>query len=133
LAILTACNPQRRLNRLVKKHPELVKVDTLIIRDSFKITVPSIQIDTFVKLEQLKDTIYFQKDFVTVKLFQRNDTIFMLAKTDTIFKTVYKEIKVPYKFVEPKKPPQYFKYSLLFLLLLGISVIYYQIKYNKTS
>lgn len=49
VAILTAflflsgCSAQKRLNRIVDKHPELVQVDT--------ITIPEIKIDTFFSID----------------------------------------------------------------------------------
>ena len=48
--ILAACNPQKRLHRLVTKHPEIVKQDTILIKP--KITVSgtvktkTVEIDT---------------------------------------------------------------------------------------
>lgn len=99
LITLFSCSPQRRLNRLVSKHPELVKVDTLVIRDTVTISVPSVKMDTFTTIQELKtvDTIYFDRDFVHVKVWEQNDTVYVSAKTDTIYKTVYRDIKVPCK------------------------------------
>lgn len=101
---LNSCTPQRRLNRLIKKHPELLYKDTLIVKDTVSIVIPSIKLDTFVKVEQLKDTIFFQKDFVKVKVFERNDTVFISAQTDTIYKNVYRTMKIPVERVIYRKP-----------------------------
>lgn len=99
LITLFSCSPQRRLNRLVSKHPELVKVDTLVIHDTVKVVIPSVKIDTFTTITMLEknDTIYFEKEFVHVKVWQNNDTVYVSAETDTIYKTVYRDIKVPCK------------------------------------
>lgn len=99
LTTLFSCSPQKRLNRLVRKHPELIQVDTLIIRDTVKISIPSVKIDTFTTIQELKtfDTIYFDRDFVHVKVWEQNDTVFVSAKTDPIYKTVYRDLKIPVK------------------------------------
>jgi len=41
---LLSCSPQKRLNRLVKKHPHLIQNDTVIVHDT--LIIPTIQIDT---------------------------------------------------------------------------------------
>lgn len=99
LITLFSCSPQRRLNRLVRKHPELIQVDTLLIRDTVTITIPSVKMDTFTTIQELKtvDTIYFDRDFVHVKVWERNDTVYVSTKTDPIYKTVFRYIKVPVK------------------------------------
>lgn len=43
-AFLVACSPQKRLNRLIKNHPELAETDTVYSTKTF--TVPGLNIDT---------------------------------------------------------------------------------------
>lgn len=38
LCAMLACSPQQRLNRLLRKHPELAKIDSVTIQDTFYLT-----------------------------------------------------------------------------------------------
>ena len=82
---LISCSPQKRLARLLKKHPELLIADTIKIKDT--ILVPGIKIDTFFHKSALKDTIKFSKEKLKLKLFEFNDTIYVNAdvKPDTVY------------------------------------------------
>ena len=92
LAILfTSCSPQRRYDRLVDKHPELVETDTVEVHDTTiyerQVPVPEyrdsfiIQNDTVIETERLIITKIKDQFHVVVK----EDTINI---RDTIVKTV---------------------------------------------
>jgi len=49
LCCLYCCTPQQKLNRLLKKHPELIHIDTVEITQTF--TVPVQQHDTILQLD----------------------------------------------------------------------------------
>lgn len=99
MVVFSACTPQQRLNRLVKKHPELVKVDTIKFTDTtFTIAHYS---DTIVSLLASRtDTIVLTKNNIITKVFTHRDSIFIssTALPDTIIKT----ISVPYEYVKPQ-------------------------------
>jgi hypothetical protein len=61
IALLFSCSPQKRLNRLVKKHPELVKIDTITVRDTIRdtinVTTELVKVDTIFSLNEIHDTI----------------------------------------------------------------------------
>lgn len=88
---LTACSPQQRLNRLIKKHPQLLTttVDTLRIHDT--ITVEAVRVDTSILIkhfyERVLDTIHLTRERLTVKIWQRDSVIQMQGEcaADTIF------------------------------------------------
>lgn len=127
--LLSACGaftPQKRLNRIIKNHPELIKVDTLLIRDTVRISIPSVQIDTFVTIRDLHtvDTFYFEKEFVKIKVWEKNDTVYVSAKTDTIYKEVIRTIKVPCKNIVVQKKWGIREYLALLLFLAGCIVCY---------
>ena len=44
--LVLACSPQKRLDRLIKNHPELLAKDTVKITDTLQ--VPAIEIDTII-------------------------------------------------------------------------------------
>lgn len=105
LAAGSGCTPQKRLDRLVKKHPHLSRIDTVKVTDTFTVMVPGIRADTnFTKpsfLDALKDTIILKKEQLTVKIYEYRDSVFIDAKCDTVYKTVIREVRVPYPTVTP--------------------------------
>lgn len=99
LILLYSCSPSKRLSRLVKNHPELIKSDTVLVSDTTIIN--AIRIDTTFKNVISIDTITIVKDKLIIKYFNRGDSIFIdgEVKTDTIIK----EIPVTVNSVEPMK------------------------------
>ena len=126
LFALAACTPQRRFNRLVKKYPYLLTSDTLIvkdtIRDTIRITVPEVEIDTVVDAYKLYDTITLYKDRIKVKVWRVKDKVYINGKCDTIYiekpieRVVYR--KIPIKIYE--KTPWY---KMLLNNIIGILLI----------
>ena len=127
ILILASCTPQKRLNRLVKKHPELIKVDTLSVHDT--IHTETIKADTVFKdttfLRLLRDTITVVNDRLRINTYHYRDSIFI--EGECIGDTIIREIRVPYKYIQPVtkvKTPAYLIIVLvglvILLILLGI-------------
>ncbi len=126
LFALAACTPQRRFDRLVKKYPYLLTSDTLIvkdtIRDTIRITVPEVEIDTVVDAYKLYDTITLYKDRIKVKVWRVKDKVYINGRCDTIYiekpieRIVYRKIPVKYY----QKTPWY---KILLNNVLGILLI----------
>ena len=121
ILILASCSPQKRLNRLVKKHPELIKVDTLSVHDT--IHTETIKADTVFKdttfLRLLRDTITVVNDRLRINTYHYRDSIFI--EGECIGDTIIREIRVPYKYIQPvtkTKTPAY-----MIILLLGLIII----------
>ncbi len=87
----TACSPQRRLQRLVAHHPELLAADTLLVHDT--IVMAGIVADTSIPLTRLTDTVVISRDKLEIKLVKIRDTIHVTGtcKADTIVR----EVRVP--------------------------------------
>jgi hypothetical protein len=101
LLLFSSCTPQRRLERLLKKHPELTNVDSVVIRDTIRIIVPKVRIDTVVNIEELWDTIYLEKDQLTVKVWRdRYNKVYIQGQCDTVFIEKIIDRKVPVKIYE---------------------------------
>jgi hypothetical protein len=90
--IAFSCSPERRLARLVKKHPHLLVKDTLTIQDT-----------TIVKGTKLDSNFYFQGDTVyildsilTIKYFYNKETQKHFIEGQVKPDTIYKTIRVPY-------------------------------------
>ena len=82
--------------------------DTLIIkdtiRDTIRITIPEVRVDTVVKVDQLYDTITITKDRLKVKVWRVDDKVYINGKCDTVF------IEKPYeKIIERKIPVKYYE------------------------
>jgi hypothetical protein len=104
---LSSCTPQRRLDRFQRRHPYLFNKanDTILLSDTVKIMIPGTEVDTFLTVQDLHDTVFIQKDNFNVKAYIYHDTLFLSASTDTIYKEVIRNIKVPYtKYVHSPKP-----------------------------
>ena len=101
LLILTSCSPQWRLEHLLKKHPELTHVDSVIIRDTVRITIPKVRVDTVVDIEELWDTIYLEKDQLTVKVWRdRYNKVYIQGQCDTVYIEKIIDRKVPVRIYE---------------------------------
>lgn len=83
IIFLCSCSPQKRIDRIVRKHPELLTKDTIKIRDT--LITKSVNTDTIFNINF--DTINIEKEKLKVQLIRINDTIQVFAecKEDTIY------------------------------------------------
>lgn len=121
IALLPSCTPQKRLDRLLRNHPELLNYrDTVRFTDTF--VVPKIKIDSVFSINF--DTVQIVRDCVRVKLVKHRDTIRL-----TITKpadTVYKQIKVPVKKVQESNHTfTTLDYVLILLVLIILILVVY--------
>jgi hypothetical protein len=105
ISLLFSCSPQKRLNRIIKNHPELIRTDTIIVRDTIRDTVniatDLTRIDTVFSFSQVFDTITITKDNLTVRYYHDTvyDKIYISGECDTLW------IEVPFeKIVEYRVP-----------------------------
>ncbi len=130
LVFLFSCSPQKRLNRLVKKYPELVKTDTITVRDTIRdtinVTTELVKLDTIFSLNEIHDTITITKDNLTIRYYHDtiHDSIYISGECDTIFvKVPYERIveyKVPCDKVIVKKGISWWYWFIIIMLILGI-------------
>ncbi len=122
LLVIYSCTPQRRFDRLIKKHPWLLTKDTLYvkdtIRDTIRITVPEVHVDTVVDYIELFDTIYLEKEQLKVKVWMdREKKVYIQGKCDTVY------IVKPYeKIVERKIPIRYYERTPWYKKVLNVVV-----------
>ena len=124
--IILSCTPQKRFDRLVKKYPYLLTNDTLLvhdtIRDTIRITLPEVDVDTVVNIKKLYDTVILHKDRIKVKVWRVKDRVYINGKCDTIYikkpieRIVYRKIPVKYY----QKTPWY---KILLNNIIGILLI----------
>lgn len=131
--ILIGCSPQKKLARLIKKHPELVTTDTVI--DTIPIVVPGIKVDTTFKTVFSKDTTYIYKDKLVIKYFNdgKTTTIDAEVKTDTIYKPVPVVVNKVVPF-ETKTIPWYYTAALWgFISLFLLFIILQWVRKNRNT
>lgn len=129
IALLFSCSPQKRLNRLVKKHPELVKIDTITVRDTIRdtinVTTELVKVDTIFSLNEIHDTITITKDNLTIRYYHDtvHDKIYISGECDTIWVEVpYERIveyKVPCDKVIVKEGIGWWYWIIIIILILG--------------
>tara|TARA_R110000796_G_scaffold209927_1_gene326202 strand:+ start:277 stop:696 length:420 start_codon:yes stop_codon:yes gene_type:complete len=128
LILLTVgCSPQKRLNRLLKKHPTLLQIDTLVVKD------------TFVVKEYRGDTTLIFKYHDTVV---NNERIFIKHFYDTLTReihyeyicigdTVIKETFIPYEKIVIQELTWWQKYGTLVIfgiILLAVLMVLNRLK-----
>lgn len=78
---------EKRIARILKRHPELVKTDTVWKTDS--ITIAGVSKDSTFHFYQ-HDTVTLKKDNVTVKYYFRKDsTVYLQGKCDPVVKKYF--------------------------------------------
>ena len=128
IVLLFSCSPQKRLNRLIKKHPELVKIDTIVVRDTIRdtvnITTNLTRVDTIFSFNQVFDTITITKDNLTVRYYHDtvHDKVYISGECDTIWVEVpfekIVEYKVPCNTASVEENIKWWYWVLLLLLFL---------------
>ena len=66
LLLCAACSPSKRLARLLERHPELKKPDTVVVQDT--VAVPGENADTSVPVARIPDTLVVEKGRLQVLL-----------------------------------------------------------------
>ncbi len=105
MAFLFACSPQKRLNRLVKRNPELVRTDTIVLKDTIRDTISFntdlVHLDTIISIKEFYDTVTIIKDNLTIRYYYDTieEKVYLEGQCDTVW------VEVPYeKIVEYKVP-----------------------------
>lgn len=107
---LLGCSPQKRLQRIVHNHPELV--DTNIVHDTT--IVPGWKYDTIVKVGE-KDTVIITKNGTTVTLYKTlYDSIFVEVEKEQ--DTLYVDVPCP-KYNLQSKDEWWIEYWWVVLLI----------------
>lgn len=89
LLLLCGCTPQQRMARLIRKHPELLKTDTIWKEHITK----EVSKDTVFSHSETRDTVVLRKDKLTVKYFYSKDTVYLAGRCDpdTVRYPVYRD------------------------------------------
>ena len=95
---LLSCDPVKRHARLVKKFPHVHTPDTIVKRDTIRIEVPKVSVDTVFHESLLRDTVTIEKGRLKVKLYTIHDSVYVDAECDTITveKVIIREVPIRY-------------------------------------
>jgi hypothetical protein len=121
--LIASCSPQARFTRLVEKHPELITTDSITIHDTVRVVVPEVKVDTVVKVNDLLDTIYIEKEQLKVKVWMKGDDVFIEGKCDTVYIDKIIERRIPVRYYE--KTPEWKRLLNNLLPILVIFAIVY--------
>ena len=119
---LYSCSAQKRINRICKNHPEVCRIDTIVVRDTIRIAPHSV--DTIIE-NVIGDTVVVQDSIMVIKYYNDGKKVYLKGEV--------RERKVPYEkkvFVDrpvirevEKVKPWYIKYLWWwFLLTLGVII-----------
>lgn len=119
--ILSSCTPQKRLNRLLKHHPELLQKDTVYYRDT--LIIPATKYDTVFKTNF--DTIHINSNRYNIELIRHDSLIYLTHTTpgDTIIKNIPIPIERIKYIQEPKKTNYWFWVALGAILFIVFIIV----------
>lgn len=87
--ILFACTPQKRLNRLITRHPELLEMDTIVVIDTVIIENYNYDTTTIIKLHD--STIVINNEKVILRYFYDTLREIIYHEVECLGDTVYTE------------------------------------------
>jgi hypothetical protein len=133
ITLIISCTPQRRLERLLRKHPELTSIDSITIHDTIRVIVPEVHLDTIVTLQQLYDTVYLEQEQLKVKVWMdRYNKVYIQGKCDTVYIDKIVTRKIPIRIYE--KTPLWKKiinWIFVFLLIITVGYTLYKVAKSK--
>ena len=123
LLCIFSCSPEKRLYRLLSKHPELTRHDTVFKTDT--ITTKRTEHDTTFLNKYSTDTIILHENNMTIKYVNNGKTVYLKGVCDTI--RIVKTVPVSVYSVNPVKEVHVFKWwnyltSAIVLLAIGFVV-----------
>ena len=124
ICLIVGCSPQKRLNRLLTKYPNLTEKDTIVLRDT--ITIQNYVHDTTTVLEFHDTTTVINNERVILKYFHDSLTKeihhYVECKGDTVYveKPYYVEKAV---FRELSWWDKYKEFLYIGLILIGVLMI----------
>ena len=128
IIFMCSCSPQKRLNRLLSKHPELVTTDTVYKNDTT--VVFGTQIDTVILSGVTVDTLVIREKQLEIKYFNNGKTVYLKGVCDTIVKVKKVISTVNTVSVKPLTRKERFIFWvadniwLIVLVLLGLGAVF---------
>jgi len=124
ICLIVSCSPQKRLNRLLTRYPNLTEQDTIVVRDT--IMVEKYVHDTTTILEFHDTTTVINNERVVLKYFHDTLTKEIHHYVECKGDTVYMEKLVPIEkavFRELSWWEKYREFLYIGLILIGVLMI----------
>jgi len=121
VVLLVACSPQKRMNRLIKKFPDLVELDTIKIVDT--IIVPTIEHDTTTIFKVSTHDTVINTEKVFLKYFYDTLTREIHHEYICFGDTIIQEKIIPIEKVVYKELDWWEKYQSLIYIGLALFVL----------
>ena len=123
--LIIGCSPQKRLNRLITKFPQLTELDTIIVRDT--VVVENYNYDTTTIIRLHDTTMVVNNERVVLKYFYDTLRETIYHDIDCIGDTVYTEKLITVQKAVFKELSWWEKYKdliyILAVLLLGLVIL----------
>ena len=123
--LIIGCSPQKRLNRLITKYPQLTELDTIIVRDT--VVVENYNYDTTTIIRLHDTTMVVNNERVVLKYFYDTLRETIYHDIDCIGDTVYTEKLITVQKAVFKELSWWEKYKdliyILAVLLLGLVIL----------
>ena len=113
--LVFGCSPQKKLQRLIKKHPELIKLDTIIVRDT--IIIEDFVVDTITKMEYHDSTVVIDNSKVYLKYFYDTITREIHHEVECLGQEIITEKIVPIEKVVIQELTWWQKYGSIVLII----------------
>jgi hypothetical protein len=126
---LISCSPQKRLQRLVRNNPELIRVDTIHFKDTINVITKEVYKDTLTTLKSVsKDTLIITKENLTVKTFYNyhTDSLFISGECESDTILVPYEVMIPVETIVMEEAG--FKWNKLIIVLMILMIIIFFFK-----
>ena len=131
ICLIVGCSPQKRLNKLLTKHPQLTQQDTIVVRDT--VTIQTYVHDTTTVLEFHDTTTVINNEQVILKYFHDTLTKEIHHYVECKGDTVYMEKLVPIEKAVFRELSWWDKYKEFIYIVLGLlGVLMIMKKISKT-
>ena len=124
-SLLFSCSPQKRLNRIIKNHPELLAKDTIKIIDT--VIVENYNYDTTTIIKTHDTTTIINNERVILRYFYDTLRQEIYHEVECIGDTIIKETFIPIEKIVYKELTWWQKYGtliiIIFLLLTGLLLL----------
>jgi len=130
ILFLSSCSPQKRLQRLLKKNPQLIELDTIRVIDT--VIIDNYTYDTITNIHLHDSTTVINNEKVILKYFYDTLTREIWHEVECLGDTVIKETVVQVEKVVYKQLTWWQEYKTIILILsLIVGVLIVLKKFGK--
>ena len=124
ILFLSSCSPQQRLQRLLKKNPQLIELDTIIVRDT--VIIDTYNYDTLTTFVYSDTTTVINNEKTILKYFYDTLTREIWHEVECLGDTIIKEKVIQVEKVVYKQLSWWEQYGTIVIiisLILGVLIV----------